>query len=449
VKYDHRSRRVVLRPSPAGYRTGILTQTDLSVGAATKPTRVAILRRNIPLAVRWSFLLYVSVLPLDVIDLGFITMGFSLPKFFGLLMVGCFFFYFNPVGARSLPAVPTAMWWFLAYITIYAIHSIFIPAEARFDLVVRLITLVQLVVFFWIASDLLRDEMLVRNALISYSAVCFVFSIAIILQLPVLSVTTSEGRVSALGENENALAGIMAVAVLTLVGLALSNSFSRFASKMMLILLALPPLMAMVSTGSRGVMLAFVAASLVYVLPNVSFERKITGVVLGLFCVAGLAFMVRNNPDVLERWYQTFYEGKMSTREDIIPPAIEMISERPLFGWHPIEYSYELGSRLAKPSSDPHNTYLFLLLEVGIVGAVNVLAGWLICGRGAWRARTGELGFLPLSLFVAMIVHNLSGTILTAKLLWFILALSVAAGFATSNRSQRRHLTIRTQSISR
>jgi O-antigen ligase len=104
-----------------------------------------------------------------------------------------------------------------------------------------------------------------------------------------------------------------------------------------------------------------------------------------------------------------------------------MISERPFFGWQPIEFRYELGFRTGLGAArDSHNTYLHLFMEVGIVGAVPFLIGLGLCGKGAWKARNRNLGLLPLALFVASLAGGISSTTIYEKTLWFVLAVTVA-----------------------
>ena len=72
---------------------------------------------------------------------------------------------------------------------------------------------------------------------------------------------------------------------------------------------------------------------------------------------------------------------------------------------------------------DAHNTYLSVILAVGLVGAIPFLVGWGSCIRAAWRARRGDLGLVPLAIGVGLLVESIGGTILTWKPFWLFLAL--------------------------
>jgi O-antigen ligase len=131
----------------------------------------------------------------------------------------------------------------------------------------------------------------------------------------------------------------------------------------------------------------------------------------------------------MERWEQAYYDHNFSGRSNIYPAAIEMFLEKPVFGWGGQTHLYELGLRLGTWGKDEHNLLLYLLLEVGLFGAVPFLIGvWLIVRR-AWIARTGTFGYLPLALLTAVganvMVEN--GLDFRAKVFWLVLALAASA----------------------
>ena len=117
-----------------------------------------------------------------------------------------------------------------------------------------------------------------------------------------------------------------------------------------------------------------------------------------------------------------------------VAASIDMALERPVFGWHPVLHWYELGSRLGKWERDEHSLILHLLLEVGTVGMIPFLVGLWLCGKDAWSARKGKLGGVPLALFLAALVNNVTDTGIAKKTLWFILALTLAAASKSVSR---------------
>ena len=398
---------------------------------STLPTRVryvAVPAEGIPIAIRWSFLLFVFTLPFEATPL---FGSLSLARISGLLFAGLYFLYHNPLTQkRSLPAVPPVMWWFLGYVAIYVLNVFFVPEEFASDFFTRLLTLVQLLVVFWLTSALLEKEEMARSMLLSYSIASAILALGILFRLPGLSETIEEtgGRVTALGENPNTLATLMALAAVILMGLRLNKAFRHFVSKTLLVVLTLPLLVVMVSTGSRAGVGAFIIGCSVFLSPNLRSKRTLTAIILGIIGIVAIVYLAASNPDFAERWYQTYYEGNLAGRDYITYSAIEMFLERPIFGWQPIEFWHELGFRVGIwGEKDTHNLFLHLLLEVGVVGTIPFLVGLWLCALAAWRARAGNLGLLPFALLLTILAANMTHTGLTWKPLWLILALTVAS----------------------
>jgi O-antigen ligase len=109
--------------------------------------------------------------------------------------------------------------------------------------------------------------------------------------------------------------------------------------------------------------------------------------ILTICGIAAFLYMIATNPTVMARW-QLAQKGDLSTRQLAIPPALGMISERPMFGWGPMEFMSELGSRVIRRgfrnTADTHNLLFNMLLEVGVVGTMPffVDSGY-ISGHGA------------------------------------------------------------------
>jgi O-antigen ligase len=193
----------------------------------------------------------------------------------------------------------------------------------------------------------------------------------------------------------------------------------------------------MVRTGGRGQTAAFMIGAWVYLLPYGRSKRAWTGIILGLLSIIAVVYLSASNPQVLERWHKS-YEGNLSGRQIIYPTAIDMILERPIFGWHPTIWDYELGRRIGLLSGkDAHNFVLSILLEVGVVGASPFFVGVWLCGRLAWRARRGSLGVLPLALMVTALTSSMSVTdfiLSSSKLHWLVMALTVAAAASAPSK---------------
>jgi len=196
--------------------------------------------------------------------------------------------------------------------------------------------------------------------------------------------------------------------------------------------MALFPLTAMVYTGSRGGIIACVIGVALYALPYRRSKRKMAAILVATVAVAGIINLVVKDQDTLSRFEMTYDTGDTAGRDKIYAGAIEMISEKPLLGWGPV-YIYELALREGKAykyrnGRDPHNLFLHLLLEAGLLGTAPFLIGLGLCMRAAWTARDRSLGLLPLVWFVTMIVASMSCTSIYYKSLWLVLIVNLASG---------------------
>lgn len=401
---------------------------------------VAVRTQSIPTITRWFFLLFSFTLPFEAADLGFMSGSLSIPKISGFLFIISYLCYYNPLfwRQRTLPAIPTVLWWFLGYLVIYILNGLFISEEDFMSgFFSRLFTLVQLMVMFWIASRLLQEDKIAKGFLLAYSLGSVALALGSILDLPGFSETLDvrRGRSTALGDDPNNLAVLMAMAAVILIGLRLYKIHTRTISKTLLTVMTLPLFTVIVNSGSRSGVAAFMIGCSAYLMPIWYSKRRLAALVFATLGVVVLLYMVTTNPYFLERWQETYYEGNLAGREHITRVAIEMIAERPIFGWKPIELWHELNFRLGKwGERDAHNLFLHLLLEVGVVGAVPFFVGLWLCGLAAYKARNGTLGVLPLALLLTTLAANMALTHLTRKPFWLALALSAAAA-STARRS--------------
>ncbi|MGH8057142.1 MAG: O-antigen ligase family protein, partial [Candidatus Entotheonellia bacterium] len=344
----------------------------------------------IPAIVRWAFMLFVFTLPFETAELKVMSGSLSLAKISGFLFFASYFFYYNSLSQqRSFPHPPQAMWWFLGYIVVYTLHGFFLPEEFLPQFFSRVLTLVQLLVLFWVTVDLLKQERMARSALLSYAIASSLMALGMILQLPGFSEFTDarSGRMTALGANPNIIAMLLSLATVILIGFCLDTKVSSIFAKGAALILTLPLLAGVVNTGSRSGIGTLLLGCLLYLLPTRQSKSRLIPIILAVCATAGFVYLIISNPVSLARWEQLYYEGNMAGREKITPTAVGMILERPLFGWQPVAFWYELGTRLGRifDTKDAHNLYLHLFLEVGALGALPFLVGLWLCGRAAWE----------------------------------------------------------------
>lgn len=383
--------------------------------------------RPVPRPVRWSFVLFVFAFPFETLSLGFMRGALSLPKLCGFLFFATYLLHYGPLARKSFPAFGQAMFWFSAYAAIFLLHGWLVDEPWLSSFLVRGFTIVQLLILFWTGADLLRDAAVNRGALRSYLAASLFLAVGVIFHLPGFEAELDAGRVTGLGDNPNEVAQHMAVALIILIGLYVDKRRKRLRTSTYLIGAALPLAMLLVLTGSRGGVLAFVGGCLLYLMPRWRSQRTATTIMAAAIGIIAVLYMSASNEYVSARWQQAYYEGSLSGREEILPAAVGMIAEEPLFGWHPVNWFYELGRRTGHPEGkDAHNLVLALLLEVGILGAIPFFVGYGLCFRAAWKARGGPLGMMPAALLSTVLAAGMSGTTLTWKTQWWVLSLALA-----------------------
>lgn len=388
---------------------------------ATKDRYAVLVSDSIPNALRWAFFLFVFTIPFE--EASVIPGSLSVVQISGVLLFGLFIFYYNPFSSkRSFRSPPPAVWWFLGYLVVYGAHGIFLPRDVLGKFLSRFITLFQVIISLWISVELLRHEKIART-----SVLIFCFS-TIILAFGMMFAGLGydySGRESALDYNPDTLGAVMALAAVGLIGVRLNSPFKHAIVNMTVLALILPLLLMVVRTGGRIGLAVFVIGCSVY-LPIWQSKRKLLAIFLLALAIGGAVYVVGNNPEYVERWNQTYYEGNVSGRDRIYSASIDMGLERPIFGWQPVLHWYELGSRLGKWERDEHSLVLHLWLEVGLVGMIPFLVGLWLCGKDAWNARKGRLGGVPLALLLGALLNNVTDTGIAKKTLWFILALSLA-----------------------
>jgi hypothetical protein len=328
---------------------------------------------------------------------------------------------------------PAAFWLFGAYIFLVALSALTAPAGYWEQARGSILTLVQLVVLFWIASNLLRYP---RFATASVAALALATLVVAFLNLAGVGLTTipETGRVSMFGEDPNTVAGMLALGILAWIGLG-SELGRRTKWGRYWLLACVPISLAVIRTGSRGGVVALLCGVLTLLLEKKHdrVARRSRWVVIGVAVaiVAGVALSSTN----ARRWGATLTEGNVAGRERIFPAAWEMFLERPILGWGPVSNVIELGGRIGGSSKrdpnvatrDTHNGLLWVLTEVGLVGSIPyVLALWL-CFRAAWRGRLRAYGILPLAMLICVMTINMSVTWQNRKFYWLILGFGVAS----------------------
>jgi O-antigen ligase len=331
---------------------------------------------------------------------------------------------------------------------IYTLNGFFLPEPLLSELFSPLFTLLQLIVLFWVATNLFKVEKITRHALLAYCVASAILALGMLLHLPGFTESMQAAgveRQTALGYNPNKVASLWGLAVLSLTGLCLRMVYNAFI-RLLLGMLTVPMLVGMVNTGSLAGIGALMIGFGVYLLPYWRSRGRLTATLLAILGIAATIYLVMHAP-AADRW-KGVSEGNLAGREEIYPAVIAMSLERPFLGWKPLMSSYELGRRvygLHTPSErDAHNLLLYLFSEGGIVGTLPFLVGLWLCGKSAWQGRSKPLGLLPLALLCAVLASSMAHTDLRRKPFWLVLALASAATPLTAgDTTQHKMLLIR------
>jgi O-antigen ligase len=380
-------------------------------------------------ALRWAYYAFIFSLPIEMIAIG---VDVSATRF-----IGYFFFLMallNP--GVCFRRIPTAQWWFGAFVCIYAILGMFQPLDYMEEIYERVFTLIQLLAFFWISYNLLRFPGVARGAMLTLGISCTGFALFQVSGFGGL-VGGGEQRRAALaliGQNPNESANYFAVGLVTLAGLAIGRNAKGTSFRLLAWPLVAVLGLAIVQTGSRGGLLAAGVGLAAFMLRGEVTRLRVKDVVLVALALVLFAIVSVSSEASRQRWEAALAGGNLTHREQLYPIAWEMFLEQPILGWGPASHLYELGWRTRhviwhNPEQtwrDTHNLFLHVATATGFVGSLPFLIGIWLCFRTAWMARKGVGGILPFALVVTILVANMSGSWIHFKLLWFILAYALA-----------------------
>jgi O-antigen ligase len=388
------------------------------------------MRQTAPLPVlRFVFYLFIFAIPIETLDIGIERGLFSVSHIIGYLFLGIALLQPDV----SFRKVPRALWYFSAYGFIFTCLAIFQqPTYTSFWIgnytslwVTRLLTLVQMLVLFWVACNLFQDQRLVRGAFLAFGISCVLLSVIQISgRTPNMGV---QGRVTALSQDANTLGAVLSLGFLALLGLAYGRN-SRDGNTGLLAWVCFGIIATgIVMTGSRGALLSLMVGIIALTARGGQSAMRTKLGFIAVVTITCFAWASYEHAPLRARWVRAWNTGQFAGREQIIPEAWKMFTEKPVAGWGPVLNIVELGRRFEEPSIDTHNLYVWVLTETGLLGSVPFFLGIGLCLRVAWRVREGAEGSLPLALLTCVLMVNMSVTWLSRKQLWLVLAYAVAS----------------------
>ncbi len=411
-------------------------RTDLARPVAAPPVSAPGPHSAAPgLIVRWAFYLFVFSIPFEFPDRDF---AIEIPTAIGALFL--LTTIVEPLTNFGKPSRPAR--WFMAYLYLFLVSAAINGRDHLATLVNRasywpevlkmFASLVQLLLVFWVARNLMRSATVAKRALLVLVLACAVRAAMPFLGIATTAHTVETGgaRLSAMGQNSNHAAMILSAGWLALLGLTFGRNYRtlwpRLISLPVLALLAL----AIADTGSRGGILALAFGIMAFMLRGGTLGARVRNMARAVFAMACIGLAAYESDVMRNRFEDTLQTGTLTGRERIYPTVFQMFLERPLFGWGPANNKYELGLRLderVRRRRGTHNTILEVLSATGIVAAIPFFVGTWLCLWAAWRAREGPDGSLPLALTINVMMSNMSGDWFVSPLYWLVLAYAVAS----------------------
>jgi O-antigen ligase len=342
---------------------------------------------------------------------------------------------------RCYGRLPAPALWFGVYLLAFLL-SVAVSGEHIPEAVSEFVVVLQAILVFLAASNLMQDERVASRALSVLVGACGVRAALPFLGLGKTSdaVWTGGERISALGQNANSAAMILAAGLVTLIGLTLVRKRRSTGGLVLAGLLAVLLGMAVLETGSRGGFAALLGGVLVFALAADTWRQRLRNGVIALLAVTLLILATLRLPVMKNRLADSLTTGNMAGREQLYPALWTMFLERPVFGWGPITNTSELAIRIGereRSNRAAHNLVLELLTAGGLVGALPFFFGVWLSVRNAWRARMGRHGVLPLALLGTLFIANMSGDWIASKLLWLVLAYAFVSVRWTATARQR------------
>jgi O-antigen ligase len=388
------------------------------------------------LAPHHGVLALVAVLPFDAVLAFGEESAFGMTRLLGLAVVAGWVAHvlFERQAVRLAPAG----WIFVAYA---GFAGLSLAWAADVGTTIRaLVTLAQLLLFYVMISNALRTPAEVTRALdvllISTAGLAFLVMVET-ASVGGRAEFTFGGRTI----NPNYLAATLVFPAVAAVGLGQGSGVAG----MWRLAAAVPIVLALVMTGSRGGGVALAAG----LLAMAAFRPRLaTTLAVGTLVTALAAGAVVPRETLLEfrDRFASADQDRLSGRMDIWRVALAMAEDRPLHGtayggFREAFYGYMIDTPVdpyfarlhSRGDRAAHSVYVGTLAELGVIGVGILIAGLAVHGRGllqasrtALRVRHAPARRLTLGLigvFASLVVFGGSIDLLATKNAWVLLAL--------------------------
>lgn len=298
----------------------------------------------------------------------------------------------------------------------------------------RLLTYFQLFILVVLLWNLYRTPSAIKAGLQAYILGAF-FSIGSVifnfLNGRFLTYVLSSERYSANGFNANDLAVILSLGLPIAWYLATYKQESSIKNRILRIAdYAYIPiaLITIILTGSRtGTLISLIA--LIYILSNFSKQKLFSRIIILMAMIGSFFFLVsyvpRSTTDRILGTGADIMAGDLGGREIIWRNAFTVFLEHPLIGIGSSAYKEIAGSI--------HNTFLGVLVELGIVGLIGFIIIMIIVVRNAWRQPSSDRWFW-LTIFLIWAAGVITLNWVYRKPTWLFFSLIVSSSVILRER---------------
>ena len=399
---------------------------DLELENTGIPVKSHVPYQHLPpmaLDLRVAFYLFVASIAADNFD---IIARLSIPHLFGFVLL----IIITVRGKWFLKMPDKTFWFFVAYVAIFAMSVKWINPFFFAYWQKRMLQLTEYLLFFWVCSILLSYRQIIENALYAFSYSLITMVLLARLKVPGFAsekaVEYYADRATVGTADPNGFTLFMGIAFLFLLDRLMSYHYKTGKIHKWLTIVLIYMMTEIIQAGSRGGQLAIVGGLLALMITN-QYKMKRRSVI-AILVVAFLSFTLMSffSENMSQRWKETLNEGSMSRREDIYPLCVEMIKNKPVLGYGPGEHLYVLGGMMGYDERDPHNSFFWVIHEVGFVGGIPYMIGFILCGVLAFKKRKKPFGSIAFALWILIMIGSLDLSLIYRKSTWFILSLAAS-----------------------
>ena len=327
------------------------------------------------------------------------------------------------------PTLLVALWY------VWGAASFFWAADEQI-VMVRLISFAGFVILFILFQDLVRDDRKLRILLFGY----FVASVFYALLSIEIAISSGIGRVVLTeGQDPNNFACDICVGLL--MAPYIFNQLKHIHWKVLAFLGVIPIVIAIILTGSRGAWLSLLGAFLVAWLINKGRVIHIRTMLIAGVLLAIIIILLNNYYGIIS----PFIMGRISTllssegigtaagRWNIWAVGLELVKDNPLIGVglsnFPVRFedyigaSWIAGSHGVYAGRDPHNVFLSVQGELGLIGLVIFISFYWSVLKPLLRYRTDIRAITGILIFTFILFSGFSLTIQFKKFFWFALSI--------------------------